>query len=133
MGIILDTSLLIAWERRQEDIQGFQRKYVDESLGLSVISRAELLHGVHRANSQARRLRRSAFVESVLALFPIFDFDLPTARLYAELWATLESQGIKVSAHDLMIASTAMALGYSVATFNLRDYGKIKGLEVKEV
>ena len=133
MGIILDTSLLIAWERRQEDIQGFQRKYVDESLGLSVISRAELLHGVHRANSQARRLRRSAFVESVLALFPIFDFDLPTARLYAELWATLESQGIKVSAHDLMIASTAMARGYSVATFNLRDYGKIKGLVVKEV
>ncbi|MEW6279898.1 MAG: hypothetical protein AB1758_14815 [Candidatus Eremiobacterota bacterium] len=39
-------------------------------------------------------------------------------------------RGIQVGAHDLLIASTAMSLGFSVATHNLRDYGKIHGLSV---
>jgi predicted nucleic acid-binding protein len=133
MGVILDTSLLIAWERKREDLERFQNSHTTEPLGLSVISGAELLHGVHRANSQARRIRRSTFVEHVLSLFPLFDFDLSAARVYAELWASLEDKGTKVSAHDLMIGSSALSLGFSVATFNVRDYQKIPGLQLFEV
>ena len=54
-----------------------------------------------------------------------------TARIYAKIWAQLEQQGRKVSAHDLMIASTALARGFSVATFNERDYRKIEGLSLE--
>ena len=41
-------------------------------------------------------------------------------------------KGIAIGAHDLMIASTAIALGLSVVTSDLRDYGKVKALTVEK-
>jgi predicted nucleic acid-binding protein len=34
-------------------------------------------------------------------------------------------------AHDLMIASTAISLGFAVIASDMRDYGKIKGLSLE--
>lgn len=66
---------------------------------------------MHRADTAARRLKRSAFVEHVLSSFPVFEFDLTVSRLYAELWATLERKGTKTGAHDLIIGATAISRG----------------------
>ena len=57
-------------------------------------------------------------VEKFIELFPIYPFDLVAARIYADLWAQLLKECNMISAHDLMIGSTAMALGFSVVTFN---------------
>lgn len=132
MGVILDTSVLIEAERREFEIKKFIEKRELEAYGLSVISVAELLHGVHRADSKKRRLRRSAFVEKVIELFPIYPFELSTARIYAELWSDLAKKGIQVGAHDLIIGSTALSLGFSVATYNMRHFNRIEGLNVEQ-
>ena len=87
MGVILDTSVLIEAERRKFEIDKFIENRENEVFGLSVISVAELLHGVHRADSKRRRLKRSAYVEKVIELFPIYAFEISTARIYAELWS----------------------------------------------
>ncbi len=133
MGVILDISVLIAWERKASALESLAARRPDEQVGLSVITAAELLHGIHRADTTARRLRRSAYVEQVLASFPTYDFDLGVARIYAELWATLERKGKKVSAHDLIIGATAVSRGESVVTFNRRDFDKIPGLSVEVI
>jgi tRNA(fMet)-specific endonuclease VapC len=65
MGVILDTSVLIAAERGIFDVDAFVANREEEPFGLSVITVAELLHGVHRADSRARRIRRNAFVQRV--------------------------------------------------------------------
>lgn len=114
MGIILDTSLLIAAERGEWDIKAYIQGREEKPFGLSVISVSELLHGVHWAASNKRRLKRSA-------------------RIYAETWAQLLNKGIQVGAHDLMIASTAMSLGFSVASIDKRHFDKIEGLEFEWV
>jgi tRNA(fMet)-specific endonuclease VapC len=132
MGVILDTSVLIEAERREFEIKKFIEKRELEAYGLSVISVAELLHGVHRADSKKRRLRRSAFVEKVIELFPIYPFELSTARIYAELWSDLAKKGIQVGAHDLIIGSTALSLGFSVATYNVRHFNRIEGLNIEQ-
>lgn len=129
--MILDTSVLIGWERKAGALEVIAAGHPEEPVGLSVITAAELLHGVHRADTAARRLRRSAFVEQVLSSFPMFDFGLGVARIYAELWATLERKGTKVSAHDLIIGATAVSRGERVLTLNRRDFGKIPGLTVE--
>jgi len=131
MGVILDTSVLIEAERREFEIDKFTENRGDEIFGLSVITAAELLHGVHRADSTKRRLKRSAYVEKVIELFPVYVFDISTARIYSELWSDLSSKGIQIGAHDLIIGSTALSLGFSVATFNLRHFEKIEGLKVE--
>lgn len=131
MGIILDTSVLIEAEKGRFDTDSLVKGREEELFGLSVITIAELLHGVHRADTEKKRLIRSAFVEKVLELFPIYPFDISGARIYAEIWANLLKKGIQVGAHDLIIASTAIAYGFSVATFNHRDFEKIEGLRLE--
>jgi tRNA(fMet)-specific endonuclease VapC len=131
MGVIFDTSILIEAERGNLDVVEFAKGREKEPFGLSVISVAELLHGVHRADTEKRRLNRSAYVEKVIELFPIYPFETNTARIYAQLWASLMKQGIQIGAHDLIIGSTALALGFSVATFNKRHFDKIEGLKLE--
>jgi tRNA(fMet)-specific endonuclease VapC len=133
MGIILDTSLLIAAERGEWDIKAYIQGREEEHFGLSVISVSELIHGVHRADSNRRRLKRSAYVEKVIELFPIYPFDLAAARIYAEVWAHLRAESIQIGAHDLMIASTAMSLGFSVVSADKRHFDKIEELEFEWV
>jgi tRNA(fMet)-specific endonuclease VapC len=133
MGVICDTSLLIAAERGLLDVDDFVKGREEEPFGISVITVSELLHGVLRADTEKRRLKREAYVEKVIETFPIYPFDTATARIYARIWANLVRKGIQVGAHDLVIASTAIALGFSVATFDLRDYGKIEELTVEHV
>lgn len=64
-------------------------------------------------------------------LSPFYSFDLGAARIYAELWAQMLAKGFFIGAHDLMIGSTALALGFSVATFNPRHFGRIEGLQLE--
>ena len=131
MGVILDSSVLIEAERGHLDIDRFVNNRETQPFGLSVITVAELLHGVHRADSEKRRIKRSAYVEKVIELFPIYPFGIDTARVYAQLWATLLRKGVQIGAHDVIIASTAIALGFSVATFDKRDFERIEELELE--
>ena len=131
MGIILDTSVLIEAERREFEIDKFTENREEEIFGLSVITVSELLHGVHRADSAIRRLKRSAYVEKAIELFPIYVFEISIARIYAELWSDLAKKGIQIGAHDLIIGSTALSLGFSVATYNVRHFERIEGLKIE--
>ena len=131
MGVILDTSVLIEAERREFEIDKFTENREDEIFGLSVMSVAELLHGVHRADTTIRRLKRNAYVEKVIEFFPVYVFDIATARIYSEIWSDLTKKGIQIGSHDLIIGSTALSLGFSVATFNKRHFERIEGLKVE--
>jgi len=132
MGVIFDTSVLIGIERNLLPIEKLTAERENEPFGISVITASELLHGVHRADSERRRLKREAFVEKVIEVFPIFPFDLSAARVYARVWANLAKKGMTIGAHDLIIASSCISLGFSIVTFDIRDYERIEGLAVEK-
>lgn len=134
MGVIFDSSEIISLERNRGMVEGLIAGREEEPFGISVITVAELLHGVERADTETRRLRRQAFVEKVIELLPIFQFDVAASRIYARIWASLIKRGFTVGAHDLIIAATAISLDYTVITSNRRDFEKIEGLrlEVRE-
>ena len=80
MAVLIDTSILIAYERGQLDIAARVAGREAEEAFLSVISASELLHGAHRATDPAVHARRLAFVEATLARFPVLEIDLEVAR-----------------------------------------------------
>jgi tRNA(fMet)-specific endonuclease VapC len=131
MGVILGTSVLIAFERAESSIDQLIAGRESEPFGISVVSVSELLHGVHRADSETRRVKRESYVERIIDLFPIYPFDLAAGRIYGRIWANLVQKHLSVGAHDLIIAATAISLGFSVVTFNLRDFQKIEGLTLE--
>jgi predicted nucleic acid-binding protein len=62
MGLILDSSVLIAGERRGHSIRQVlkrvQARYGEIEAALSVITVVELTHGIYRAKTDADRARR---------------------------------------------------------------------------
>jgi predicted nucleic acid-binding protein len=128
MGVIFDTSVIIGFERGVLDPDRLVLGREQEYFGICTITVSELLHGVHLADTTARRIKRSSFVEKVIENYPIFAFDLSAARVYVQLWASLRRKKVEVGAHDLIIGATAISLGFPVATLNRRDYEKIDGL-----
>lgn len=133
MGIIFDTSTLIGLERTSLSLEKLVKGRESEPFGISMISVSELLHAVQRADSEARRELRQAFVEKILEIFPLYPFDLSASRVYARLWGQFIKKGVVVGSHDLMIASTCLSLGFSVLTAEIRDYRKIEGLRIEEL
>jgi len=131
VGVILDSSEIIALERNRGIVENLVAGREDEPFGISVVTVAELLHGVERADTNTRKIRRQAFVEKVIEMIPVFPFDSCIARIYAKIWASLVQRGFTVGSHDLIIAATAISLDYTVITANRRDFEKIEGLRLE--
>jgi tRNA(fMet)-specific endonuclease VapC len=143
MGTVLDTTVFITLERairavpRADAMDEVSQRLEAilgpaESVAITTITASELLHGVHRATPE-HRPRREAFVEAVLAAFPLLPFDLLAARAHSRLWAALASTGEDIGAHDRIVAATAIAVGWRVATANTRHFERVPGLDVVDV
>jgi len=128
MGLMLDTNVFIYSERSGKSINFSKwEKYGD--VYISAITVSELLVGVHYADSDARKTRRSAFVESILAKMPVLSFNTEEARVHAGLFATLAKHGQMIGAHDLIIAATAIVHNCVVLTENIKEFERVPGLE----
>jgi predicted nucleic acid-binding protein len=113
MGLMVDTNVFIKMEKRQKSVD-FSYWEATEKVFISVVCASELLMGVERADSDARRRQRTIFVESVLSRIGILDFTVTIARVHAQIYAELAKKGQLIGAHDLMIAATARCYGLSI-------------------
>ena len=130
MARLVDSTVIIEIERRGRTMSDLEAIIPDETFAIAAISASELLVGVHRAASSARRSRRLDLIESMLGQVPIIPFDLSVARVHARVLAELMTAGQMIGANDLLIAATALAHGYDVLTHNLRHSERVPGLVV---
>jgi predicted nucleic acid-binding protein len=130
MAALIDSSVLIAGERGQLELEEFLKEHGETELALAAVSASELLHGIHRLRASAREIRAEAWVEAILASLPVLPFDIACARAHARLGAELARKGVTVGGHDLMIGATALAHGCSVLTRDRRSFPKVPELDV---
>lgn len=129
MGLIVDTNVFVTFERRGVPVDVSPWQSTDEVF-ISAITVSELLMGVHRADSETRRKRRSAFVESIIGGIYVLDFTKEVARVHAEAYANLAARGELIGAHDLIIAATARFHDLSLLTDNVDEFSRVSGLRV---
>ena len=129
MGVVFDSSVLIAAEKRRFDWVGFQRTLIDEPQFLTAITLSELRHGLHRAKNDEQRERRGRFIAGI-ERYPILPFTAVEADTHAQIWADLEQTGNRIGAHDLLIAAVALHHGHRLATLNAGEFQRIAGLTV---
>lgn len=137
MGIILDSSAIIAAERRGRTVRQILGQ-VHESqgeieIGVSVITVAELVHGAFRAKTSERQQRRMEFIERLASDVPVHPVTMEIARIAGRIQGQEQAKGIQISFEDLFIGVTALHLGYSVATLNLRDFQRVPGLSIVQL
>ncbi len=137
LGVILDSSLVIEAERQQLNVAQFLKQIVqklgEREAALSSITVAELVHGIHRANTEDRRARRRAFLDDLKATVPVYPITDNTAELVGKISGESSAKGVTIPFDDLLIGTCALERGYAVATRNRRHFEKIPGLKLVEL
>ena len=129
MGLILDTSALVALERAGRPLTAALE---NEPAALPAIVLAELLAGVRLATSRRRAAQRRAKVDALVAVTPVVDFDAEIAERWAELFVILEHTGTRIPANDLAVAASALHLrfGVLVGPADEQYFRRVPGLRV---
>ena len=137
MGLILDSSILIAGERGGESVRQIlkrvQAAHGETESGLSAVTIVELTHGIYRAKSDADRERRRAFTEELCRDMVVHPVTLEIAQLAGRIEGEQAAGGVSIAFEDLLIGATALHLGYSVVTVNVRHFRLIPGLSVVQL
>ena len=95
----------------------------------SSINIGEIYYGANRSSRREQIIE--AFEERVFPSVHIVGFDEMSGKLFGELKARLEEQGIVCSEPDLRIASIAIQHDFILITGNTRQFEKISGLSIE--
>jgi predicted nucleic acid-binding protein len=137
MGLILDSSVVIAAERRGDNVTQMLKQIVaatgDQRTVLSAVGLTELVHGIYRAQTAETRSRRNSFFRELLSDVEVYPFTKETALLAGKIDGEQQSRGIIIPFADLLIGATALEVGYSVLTVNVRHFRLIPGLTVVQL
>ena len=116
--ICLDTSVCIEIMKRSsyEKLSSF----LTAEAFLSSITLFELMLTTHKLEE----------TETFASTFEILKFDEKAARTASEIEKDLKGRGVLISREDIFIAATAMVNNCALATLNVKDFSRIKGLRL---
>jgi tRNA(fMet)-specific endonuclease VapC len=125
MRYLLDTNIISDLVRHPHGrIAERIRKVGGTRVCTSIIVAAELRYGAIRKASP----KLTTQLEVILGGFDILPFEAPADTAYGLIRTRLERDGKPIGGNDLFIAAQALALGYTLVTDNLREFGRIEGL-----
>lgn len=128
-GLLLDTSVLVAAERGEADLDDLVEDD-DGDLGIAAITLAELLLGVELGRGRERS-RRRAFVDDLRAAVAVVAYDERTAEHHAALLAHARRTGSPRGGHAAIIAATARATGRVIVTRDRRGFEGLPGVRLR--
>ena len=102
----------------------------DDEVAIAAITVAELLVGVQLADDTHRGARQQ-FVDDLIEVIPVVDYDVSVALSHAELLVAVRRQGRPRGAHDLIIAATAKATQREVLSADRTAYDDLPGITVR--
>jgi len=127
---LLDTNIISYWIRGDKSVIDRIKKYAPADLSLSTITLAEILYGIEK--SPIKKKDRRLKIKKISSLLDLYSFNGAAAGKYAVIRAQLEKEGMVISERDTQIASIAMANKLTVATHNVREFGRIGKLKVED-
>jgi predicted nucleic acid-binding protein len=113
------------------DLEHVSPDQLPVEITVSAITLAELAVGPHATTDRDKRARRQDRLQRVEAGFEVLPLDDAAARAYGRLYASVAASGRKPSvrrAFDLLIASTAVAVGLPLYTRNPKDFAGLEDL-----
>jgi predicted nucleic acid-binding protein len=105
--LILDTNLLIAYERGKID----QSSLDDDELSIAAITVAKYRVGIEMADSGDRAAERARSLATMMSVLDVLTYTERTAVHHAQLIAWARRSGRPRGAHDLIIAAHAAETG----------------------
>ena len=126
MKYMLDTNICIYYiNKKPLHIMKKVQKYMLEGICISVITLAELEHGVAKS---AYPQRNADGLIRFLSVFDVLPFGGEAATMYGIIQADLQRKGIPISPIDTLIAAHAKAEDVTLVTNNVREFERVDGL-----
>ena len=130
MKYMMDTNICIyAIKNKPESVIRKILSQNPEDLCISVVTYAELMHGVEKSKAvEKNRIAMSLFLSAITVL----DFDGEAAEAYGQIRAELERKGTPIDPMDLLIAGHARSQGLILVTNNTREFARVTGLRIED-
>lgn len=128
MILSLDTSVLVNLLRGDQGTRArFAAAAAETSMVVSSVAYVELALGALLSGDPGKHLEA---MRTLLVNMSICDFSHADASTTASIRAGLQRGGGRIGAYDEMIAGQAVARGWTVATANIKDFGRVPDLHV---
>jgi tRNA(fMet)-specific endonuclease VapC len=129
MKYMLDTNICVYLiKKKPENLLIQLHTYMGDGISISAITLAELIHGVE---ASAYPEKNTIALNQFLSIVEILPFDDEAAAEYGKICATLRRQGTPIGTMDMLIAAHAKAKGLIIVTNNIREFERVKGLEIE--
>jgi predicted nucleic acid-binding protein len=132
MGLIIDTSALVALERARAVDRPLELD-PGEIYTIPAIVWAEALVGVRLAANVDQAVRRMARLEAIRGVTGVQDFNPLVAVHYADIFSELSKNGGLIPQNDITVAATARYLefGVLVGPSDEAHFRRVPGLNVQ--
>ncbi len=125
---LIDTDILVYSLRGHPQVVAHLQRTAAAPKAISVVSYGELLYG---ARKSARPDENLARVRRLGEILPVVDVSPAIMETFGSLKARLEQDGRRLDDFDLVIAATAITIGYRLVTNNERHFARIEGLRLE--
>lgn len=126
---LLDTDIAI------ELLRGRNRRVAEQlasrnrnAIILSTVTVAELVFGALRSRKSQESL---VICRQFCSAFQLVELDQDAGERSGAIRADLEVRGERIGAYDVLIAGIALARGHVLATHNVREFGRVAGLQIE--
>jgi tRNA(fMet)-specific endonuclease VapC len=96
---------------------------------LSTVTVAELMFGALRSRKSQESI---VICRQFCSAFQLAELDQDAGERSGVIRADLEGRGERIGAYDVLIAGTALAHGHVLATHNVREFGRVAGLQIED-
>ncbi|MBI2821839.1 MAG: PIN domain-containing protein [Acidobacteria bacterium] len=107
MGLILDSSVLVATEREGKNarqmLADIAARVGDTNIALSVVTLVELAHGAARADTPERKAKRQQFIQELLTALPIHPITASVGLRVGQIDGENQARGSRIPLADLLI------------------------------
>lgn len=127
MSFLLDTNVVSEWvkPRPNAGVMRWLAGVDEDSVFLSIVTLAELRHGIERLATGSRRNRLDEWLRNDLVLRfdgRVLPIEEETADAWGRLVARREAQGRPINAMDALLAATALVHSLTLVTRNDSDF-----------
>ena len=127
---LLDTDWVIHYLNEHQGIVQRLDTLLDDGLGLSIISLAELYEGVYYSRDPEGDEQD---LNDFLRGLTILGIDETVCKIFGRQRGRLRAEGLLIGDTDLLIAATALQYHLTLLSNNRRHFERIKGLRIESV